>query len=141
MKYILKLEPKPSLFYGTCDEYGICAGKTNAGIKSVFLTGDKVNALVAHVKTELASHLIELIQRKAEKGSAESELEIIRTCSQGLRCLARYFSFGAAGEEGKRLDLSDLLDSKSFWKMARSKDAHIRAGFFELGRAMLKERA
>ena len=89
----LKTHPKPSLFYGTCDEYGICAGKASHGIKSIFLTDDKITALVAHVKAELAPYLIELVQRKAEK-SAESELEIIRTCSQALRCLAKYYSFG-----------------------------------------------
>ena len=87
---------------------------------------------MAHVKNELAEYLIELVQRKAEK-NAESELEIIRTSSQALRCLARYYSFGE-----KRLDLSVLYQSKSFWKNSRSKDAHIRAGFFELGRAALK---
>ena len=89
----LKILPKPSLFYGTCDEYGICAGKASHGIKSIFLTDDKITALVAHVKAELAPYLIELVQRKAEK-SAESELEIIRTCSQALRCLAKYRGVG-----------------------------------------------
>ena len=92
--------------------------------------------LVIHVRSELVAFLVELIQRKPEKDSAEDELNYVRTASQALRCLSKYYHLSAVqsgGVQSKLFDLNSLLEGKAFWKLQRSKHAQVRAGFYNLG--------
>ena len=68
------------------------ASTCNNGISQTFPTAEKRVAVAGHVRNELAAFCQELILKKPEKNSAESELEVNRQISQGLRCLAKYYS-------------------------------------------------
>jgi len=122
----------PPLIYGTSDEYSISSTTCAKGLDLVF--PEKIMQVVSHVSSELVTYCTEMVLKKPERGSIDSELEVNRLISQGLRCLARY------NQTGKNpLDISSLLDSKSFWKLSRHKETSIRAGFFELAVAKLQE--
>jgi len=122
----------PPLIYGTSDEYSISSTTCSKGLDLVF--PEKIMQVVSHVSSELVSYCTEMVLKKPERGSIDSELEVNRLISQGLRCLAKYNQTGKAA-----LDITSLLDSKSFWKLSRHKESSIRAGFFELAVAKLQE--
>ena len=122
----------PPLIYGTADEYSISSTTCSKGLDLIF--PEKIKQVVSHISSELVIYCTEMVLKKPEKGSIDSELEVNRLISQGLRCLARYNDTGKTP-----LDISNLFDSKSFWKLSRHKEASIRSGFFELAVAKLKE--
>ena len=98
--------------------------------------------MVIHVRSDLAPFLIDQVLRKPEKNDADSELEVIRTSSQALRTLSKFYQKTAdtdeQGGQPKIMNVDAMMDSKIFWKLGRSKEAQIRAGFFEFGLAYLR---
>ena len=95
-----------------------------------------------HVRSDLAPFLIDQVLRKPEKNDADSELEVIRTSSQALRTLSKFYQKTAdkdeQGNQPKIMNMDAMMDSKIFWKLGRSKEAQVRAGFFEFGLAYLR---
>ena len=95
-----------------------------------------------HVRSDLAPFLIDQVLRKPEKNDADSELEVIRTSSQALRTLSKFYQKTADKDEQenqpKIMNMDAMMDSKIFWKLGRSKEAQVRAGFFEFGLAYLR---
>ena len=144
MKYQFQFQnhKRPALLFGTCDEYSISSSIASAGVLKVFLNDDKIKNLVIHVRSDLAPFLIDQVLRKPEKNDADSELEVIRTSSQALRTLSKFYpkttDTNEEGGQPKIMNVDAMMDSKIFWKLGRSKEAQIRAGFFEFGLAYLR---
>ena len=130
------------MLFGTCDEYSISSSIASAGVLKVFLNDEKIKNLVIHVRSDLAPFLIDQVLRKPEKNDADSELEVIRTSSQALRTLSKFYQKTAdkdeEGNQPKIMNMDAMMDSKIFWKLGRSKEAQVRAGFFEFGLAYLR---
>ena len=124
------------MLFGTCDEYSISSSIASAGVLKVFLNDEKIKNLVIHVRSDLAPFLIDQVLRKPEKNDADSELEVIRTSSQALRTLSKFYQKTAdkdeQGNQPKLMNMDAMMDSKIFWKLGRSKEAQVRAAFSSL---------